>query len=53
MINEMKSVEEKFKQDNKPLNLMDKKEARVFVENEFREMKENGKKRGRKNSPPL
>ena len=41
----MKSVEEKFKQDNKPLNLMDKNEARAFVENEFRMMKENGKKR--------
>lgn len=41
----IKSVEEKMKEKNKPLNLMDKKEAKLYVENEFREMRASGEKR--------
>lgn len=41
----IKSVEEKMKEKNKPLNLMDKKEAKLYVENEFRRMRASGEKR--------
>lgn len=41
----IKSIEEKSKQDNKPLDLMDKNEAKAFVEEEFRRMKSSGNKR--------
>jgi phosphoglycerol transferase MdoB-like AlkP superfamily enzyme len=41
----IKSIEEKSKQDNKPLNLMDKAEAKAFVDEEFRRMKSSGAKR--------
>ncbi|MCK9163049.1 MAG: LTA synthase family protein [Bacteroidales bacterium] len=41
----IKSFEEKLKENNKPLNLMDKNKAKVFVKNEFRRMRESGNKR--------
>ncbi|MEA5099443.1 MAG: sulfatase-like hydrolase/transferase [Bacteroidales bacterium] len=41
----IKSIEEKSKQDNKPLDLMDKNKAKAFVEEEFRRMKSSGNKR--------
>jgi len=41
----IKSLEEKMKEKNKPLNLMDKKEAKLYVENEFRRMRASGEKR--------
>lgn len=41
----IKSIEEKSKQDNKPLDLMDKNEAKSFVNQEFIRMKSSGNKR--------
>lgn len=41
----IKSIEEKSKQDNKPLDLMDKNEAKAFVNQEFIRMKSSGNKR--------
>lgn len=41
----IKSIEEKLKQENKPLNLMDKEEAEIFVNKEFIRMKASEKKR--------
>lgn len=41
----IKSIEEKSKQDNKPLDLMDKNEAKAFVNQEFIRMKSSSNKR--------
>ena len=41
----IKSIEERMKEKNKPLNLIDKDEAKRFVENEFRRMIASGGKR--------
>ena len=41
----IKSIEEKSIQDNKPLDLMDKNEAKAFVKQEFIRMRSSGNKR--------
>lgn len=41
----IKSLEEKSKQNNKPLDLMNREEARRFVEKEFKTMRESGNNR--------